>query len=297
MYLTSISCAVLTGECGCAAGFSEACKHVFALLHHIEHHVTLGHNKTCTSKEQIWNKSIDKKGEKIHRPAVLSEITFDRPHPGYEADYVRRKRSTFDPRPLQNRASCPINWNKLHATSGGHSSILCFNTNAFKSDHQYERMTTAEYHNEPLTMQTIVNEAGCEEHFPSLLSACRTSSTIAKIEKMTLEQSSNDKWFLYRNGIITATVAHSVIAKYKREPSTQAIENTIAKIIGISKHVRTAATSYVNEYEHYARLRYVKKSKSAHKKFLTSKAGLRLHPIYPVLGASVDGYVNCSCCG
>ena len=60
---------------------------------------------------------------------------------------------------------------------------------------------------------------------------------------MTLEQSSNDKWFLYRNGIITATVAHSVIAKYKREPSTQAIENTIAKIIGISKHARTAATS------------------------------------------------------
>ena len=142
-------------------------------------------------------------------------------------------------------------------------------------------MSTAEYHNEPLTMQTIVNEAGCEEHFPSLLSACRTSSTIAKIEKMTLEQSSNDKWLLYRNGIITATLAHSVIAKYKREPSTQAIENTIAKIIGISKHVRTAATSYGNVYEHYARLRYVKKSKSAHKMFFTSKAGLRLHPDYP----------------
>ena len=102
---------------------------------------------------------------------------------------------------------------------------------------------------------------------------------------------------LYRNGIITATVPHSVIAKYKREPSTQAIENTIAKIIGISKHVRTAATSYGNEYEHYARLRYVKKSKSAHKKKFTSKAGLRLHPGYPVLGASVDGYVNCSFCG
>ena len=102
--LSSISCAVLTGECGCAAVFSEACKHVFALLHHIEHHVTLGHNKTCTSKEQIWNKTTDKKGEKIHRPAVLSEITFDRAHPEYEADYVRRKRSTFDPRPLTTKS-------------------------------------------------------------------------------------------------------------------------------------------------------------------------------------------------
>ena len=76
--LSSISCAVLTGECECAAGFSEACKHVFALLHHIEHHVTLGHNKTCTSQsEQIWNKTTDKKGEKIHRPAVLSALLID----------------------------------------------------------------------------------------------------------------------------------------------------------------------------------------------------------------------------
>ena len=132
-------------------------------------------------------------------------------------------------------------------------------------------MSTAEYHNEPLTMQTIVNEAGCGEHFPSLLSACRTSSTIAKIENMTLEQLSNDKWFLYRNGIITATVANSVIDEYKRKPSTQAIENTIAKIIGISKHVRTGVTSYGNEYEHYARLRYVKKSKSAQKFVLLLK--------------------------
>ena len=28
-------------------------------------------------------------------------------------------------------------------------------------------MSSAEYHNEPLTMQTIVNEAGCEKNFPS----------------------------------------------------------------------------------------------------------------------------------
>ena len=33
--LNSITCAILTGECGCAAGLSEACKHVFALMHHV----------------------------------------------------------------------------------------------------------------------------------------------------------------------------------------------------------------------------------------------------------------------
>ena len=43
---------VLTGECGCIAGYSESCKHDFALLHSVEQHVTHGHNKTCTSVKQ-----------------------------------------------------------------------------------------------------------------------------------------------------------------------------------------------------------------------------------------------------
>ena len=29
------SCEILTGECGCIAGYSESCKHVFALLHYV----------------------------------------------------------------------------------------------------------------------------------------------------------------------------------------------------------------------------------------------------------------------
>ena len=42
---------ILTGEYGCVAGLIPSCKHVFAILHCIENKVTLGHNKTCTSKK------------------------------------------------------------------------------------------------------------------------------------------------------------------------------------------------------------------------------------------------------
>ena len=73
------TCEILTGECGCVAGYSvEACKHVFALLHFTEHHVSLGHNKTCTSKRQMWHETVSK-GEKIH-PAKIRNFLFDRPH-------------------------------------------------------------------------------------------------------------------------------------------------------------------------------------------------------------------------
>ena len=61
------SCEILTGEWGCIAGYSESCKQVFPLLHYVEHHVSLGHNKTCMSKKQTWHETI-KKGEKVHPP-------------------------------------------------------------------------------------------------------------------------------------------------------------------------------------------------------------------------------------
>ena len=82
------SCEILTGECGCIAGYSESCKHVFALLHYFEHYVSLGHNKTCTSRYQTWYETI-KKGEKVQPPVRMSEVSFDRPHPEYVEGYVK----------------------------------------------------------------------------------------------------------------------------------------------------------------------------------------------------------------
>ena len=97
-------CEILTGECGCIAGYSESCKHVFALLHYVEHHVSLGHNKTCTSKKQTWHETI-KKGEKVHPPVRMSEVSFNRPYPEYVESYVKPKCTLFDPRPVQDRQS------------------------------------------------------------------------------------------------------------------------------------------------------------------------------------------------
>ena len=57
------TCEILTGECGCIAGYSEACKHVFALLHFIETIVTSGKNKTCIyiSKAKMGSESQQKR--------------------------------------------------------------------------------------------------------------------------------------------------------------------------------------------------------------------------------------------
>ena len=79
-------CEILT-ECSCIAGYSESCKHVFALLHYVEHHVSLGHNKTRTSKKQTWHETV--KDEKVYPPVRMNEVSFDRPHPEYVEGYVK----------------------------------------------------------------------------------------------------------------------------------------------------------------------------------------------------------------
>jgi uncharacterized protein YodC (DUF2158 family) len=66
---------MLTGECACIAGYGESCKHVFALLHFVENKVALGLNKTSTSKKQAWQETVSKKGEKIHQPVKMSQVS------------------------------------------------------------------------------------------------------------------------------------------------------------------------------------------------------------------------------
>ena len=173
------SCEILTGECGCIAGYSESFKLVFALLHYVEHHVSLGHNKTCTSKKQTWHETI-KKGEKVHPPVRMSEVSFDRPHPEYIEGYVKPKHALFEPRPVQDRQSC-IDWNKLVAASGGSASVLCFKTPT--SDHEYSGSFSANIKPKPMAMLSIIAKLEGEAQVKDALQENRTLVHITDIEK------------------------------------------------------------------------------------------------------------------
>ena len=46
------SCEILIGECSCIAGYNESCKHVFALLHYVEHMFHLVTTKLARQKSK-----------------------------------------------------------------------------------------------------------------------------------------------------------------------------------------------------------------------------------------------------
>ena len=284
---------VLTGECKCVAGYGESCKHVFALLHFVEQQVSLGLNKTCTSKKQAWQQTL-KRSEKVHPPEKLSSISFERPHPENDQHYTKRSRSLFDPRAVNN-CNVEIDWEKLRAVSKGTASVLCFK-NVMNEDVDAQEKVMSEL--KPMTLESIACNSSSLQDFNTLLMQQRTEEKISKIENLTKGQNSNSLWFEYRSGVITASIAHQVLCKYrKKNNSPSSIDNLVGKILGYSKPFKTPSTSWGVENEKYARKRYINKSRSGHKHFKCEEAGLKLHPERVMLGASVDGIVSCACCG
>ena len=150
----------------------------------MENIVTSGKNKTCTPQKQKWDQKISKKGYRIHKSSPLSAINFDRPHPEYESVFVKPKRSTFDPRPIEERTSSFKCWNELISMSDGNSSVLCFKnfTSNITSDDDYQLMPVSSPVLNPYTLPEIVviNNYNSENFYNY-----RTPEILAEIENLT----------------------------------------------------------------------------------------------------------------
>ena len=200
----------------------------------------------------------------------------------------------FDPRAVNNR-NVEIEWEKLRAVSKGTASVLYFK-NVMNEDLDAQDQVMSEL--KPMTLESIACNSSSLQDFNALLMQQRTKEKISKIENLTKGQNSNSLWFEYRSGVITASIAHQVLCKYrKKNNSPSSIDNLVGKILGYSKPFKTPSTSWGVENEKYARKRYIKKSRSGHKRFKCEETRLKLHPERVMLGASVEGIVSCACCG
>jgi hypothetical protein len=74
--------------------------------------------------------------------------------------------------------------------------------------------------------------------------------------------------------VITASVAHEVLCKYRKKNLTaSSIENLVGKILGYEKPLRTASLSWGIENEAVARKRYVRQNKLTHKHLKRYESG------------------------
>ena len=205
-------------------------------MHYIENEVTLGHNKTCTSTKQKWDVCVYRKSEKIHPPTKIGNVSFAKPHHEYEYDKIlrcfSRKRPPFDPRSPHDFdvSFCQKDWEELAKETNGTASVLQFIPTTFSSTTVTTSMTPW-----PATVWDIVSNLNLhvKESFYEQLSKHRDNEIIKDIYLFTSKQSTSTTWFSFRQGVITASIAHETLPKLNRKTPL---------------HKNKASTIYVQRY-------------------------------------------------
>ena len=112
---------IYSADCNCPAGVSGCCKHIGALLWHIESEVKLGKNVTCTGKAQEWHKP-SKKLAKVYGPAFLIDINATKPQIKDSLLPIKKEisnRATFDSRYKIRIRRYNFKWSQILQGLGG----------------------------------------------------------------------------------------------------------------------------------------------------------------------------------
>ena len=290
------------------AGF---CKHVGALLWYIEEQVRLGNNKTCTGKKQKWSVP-SKKVQNLHTPDILDNIGVSKPNAKRILSSPlettnKRRRSSFDPRLLKDRAVAPLSTHEIDVladiTNGNSGIVSLLRTAAPRSEWLHDTQICEEVvsTSEHIALPPKLKDLSMDniENFSQFLEAIKiTNEQCELIERSTQQQSESELWFDYRAFRITASKFKDAVEKVN---DNMVIKNPdkcrtfISKVCGYYPKFSSKATEWGISNEPIARSIYFKTFKSKHKDFTVREGGLFINPVSPILGASPDGLVNCSC--
>ena len=248
---------ILTGECGCLAGYGESCKHVSSL----------GNNKTCTSNPQQWGRKRSKR-KKIHQPDKTKNMKVKKTRAGLQIseEAGRLNRSAFDPRAPGERFSSFENedWEKIAVATTGKCAVLCFIKTDYVQVNKRKKAESLDSISFPPTIPEMVEKikkkmpnASLQEKCIALKEAMKISQEEADlVSKFTRDQSEDPKWKEYRIGRITASKAHDVIVKYNADTTVKnaiSPENLCAEICGYLPEVKSKSVQWGKQTESVAR--------------------------------------------
>ena len=177
---------------------------------------------------------------------------------------------------------------------------VIFKSISFKDEDEYERITNIkDIANEILENHS---EDSIEDQMTNFLASLSTSSNKASdLERRTRGQSDNEKWFLARQGRLTASKHHEIQAKI----------NSISRAKGVVKPATTPVVSEIvdggadlslipaiawgkkHENDALKCFRLVEAVK--HKEFHIQSLGLFVNRKKIYIAASPDGFFTCKC--
>ena len=134
-------------------------------------------------------------------------------------------------------------------------------------------------------------EVLCQEKFQRL---SVSENEAAYLEESTSLQSESPLWYQHRSGRITSSKFHSVRHTSLVSPSISLAKSNLSKSASL---LNVPSLQWGIEHESDAHDLYISMMDDCHNNFQFTVSGLHVNPNYPHLGASLDGLVECECCG
>ena len=120
-----------------------------------------------------------------------------------------------------------------------------------------------------------------------------SESACEHIELQTCKQRECREWHEQRKGRITASSFHEILV-FKSNGNPQ----NIIRALLVEKDLSfVPAIKWGIEHEETAKQQYTIQMQHSHEGFKYDPAGFVINPLYPHLGASPDGFIECKCCG
>ena len=133
----------------------------------------------------------------------------------------------------------------------------------------------------------------CSGSFVEYLQHNITNGDRDIIEKYTRKQHKSEFWKKQRIGAITSSILHRVV----HYSGCDADNYIVKSIMGFDEFQGNAATKYGTRTEVLARNLYAQHIKKIHVDSHVAECGLLISETNPILRATPDGKVSCSCCG
>ena len=114
---------------------------------------------------------------------------------------------------------------------------------------------------------------------------------------MTIPQSLNYNWKLYRGGKITASNFHEVCHKKVDDLGNQNTSSLLNKLMLYTTTPNVPAITYGQENEKRAWIQYKNLSLQEYQNFVIQNTGLQINAKSPYLGSSPDNLIQCDCHG
>ena len=295
------SAKVMCAHCTCMAGLSQTCNHIAAALFRIEAAVRNGlTNPACTSEKSEW---LPNRGEVA--PKKVADMNFNRDDFGQRG---KKKRSlvgtpkrSFDPISSSNQKLLNLSDIAKALETVAPLSIVFQAVPQPEIDFIREVISIQKHTTELVSVDDVILMSDNKQSFEENLLSNMSVKSIAEIEESTRGQSSNELWFSFRKGVITASRAHDVLAKMrkiKKDPSkcidTWSLNQTISGMILTNPDL--PALKYGHTMETEASNTFYELMKSKHSKLTVTECGLYLDVEIPYVGGSPDRIVNCLCC-